>query len=77
MIAMPKVTMVQDCMSAVHTAIVDNIEGLTQELADEFLEFHAFEPHEITIVSYKGIPLLACGLRGNEFFIEVKETMKA
>ena len=79
---MPKVTHAQEAMVALDDAIQDNVVGITQADADEHLRFLLHQPTGVTVVLYKEKPLILCGMRKGmlgteEFFIEVKDTVKA
>lgn len=76
-VRVPKVTGIQNGMVALEQAIADNIVGITDDLAQQHLKYHVDVKTGITVVSYKGNPILRCGFRessvgspNGEFYIE-------
>lgn len=83
-VRVPKETNLQNAMRSVEMAIEDNIVGITPELANKYMAFHVDKETGITVVSYKGKPVLRFGLRGPqiiggepEFFIDTQGAVSA
>lgn len=83
-VRVPKVTGIQDGMVALEAAIQDNIVGITEELAQQHLQYHVDPETDITVVTYKGKPVLRCGFRDSaigspngEFYIECNGAISA
>ena len=79
---LPAMTNAQKAMDALNMAIMDNIVGLTDETVKN-IKYLAHPYDERLCVTYKGKEILMCGCRsgmtqeGDEFYIDVKQTVKA